>query len=118
MDATVVAFLVLLGGTSAEHVIRMPSMDDCMRAAEFVAQAQCLDEPEYGEHVATSGASPNSGATVSGALVAPPPDAMKNFPSAAQRRVRNALDPVPTTPTLPMRRLTARRAERGISPTP
>jgi D-alanine-D-alanine ligase-like ATP-grasp enzyme len=114
MDAAVIAFLVLLGGTSAEHVIRMPSMDDCLRASETVAQAQCMDETEYAEHVAISGASPNSGAsTVSGALMAPPPNAMQNFPSAAQRRVRNALNPVPTTPTTPVRRLAARKAAQG-----
>lgn len=113
MDATVIAFLVLLGGTSAEHVIRMPTMDDCMRAAESVSQAQCLDEQEYAEHVATGGAAPNSGATASGALLAPPPNAMQNFPSAAQRRVRNALNPVPTTPDVPTRRLIARKAARG-----
>jgi hypothetical protein len=107
MDVTVIAFLVLLGGTPAEHVIQMPSMDDCMRASEFVAQAQCLDRDEYGQHLETATA-----ATASGALIAPPPpsDPLLAFPSATQRRVRNALNPVPTTPTLPVRRLTARKA--------
>jgi hypothetical protein len=108
MDVSVIAFLVLLGGSPAEHVIQMPSMDDCMRASEFVAQAQCLDQEEYDQHVETATA-----ATASGALIAPPPPApspMQAFPSATQRRVRNALNPVPTTPTMPVRRLTARKA--------
>lgn len=111
MDGTVIAFLVLLGGTPAEHVIQMPSLDDCLRASEFVAQAQCLDQEEFDRHVETAAAS-----TASGALIAPPPPApspMQSFPSAAQRRVRNALNPVPTTPTLPVRRLIARKASQS-----
>ena len=109
MDATVIAFLVLLGGTPAEHVIQMPSLDECMRASEFVAHAQCLDPEEYNQHVRESTA-----ATASGALIAtppPPPNPAQSFPSATQRRIRNALNPVPTTPTSPVRRLTARKAE-------
>jgi hypothetical protein len=107
MDVTVIAFLVLLGGTPAEHVIRMPSIDECMRAAEFVAQAQCLDQEEYDQHVEASTA-----ATASGSLVAPPPAAnpAQSFPSATQRRIRNALNPVPTTPTVPVRKFSARKA--------
>jgi hypothetical protein len=110
MDVTVIAFLVLLGGTPAQHVIQMPSMDDCMRASEFVAQAQCLDQEEYDRHVETAVAN-----TASGALIAPPPpsDPMQAFPSASQRRVRNALNPVPTTPTMPVRRLIARKASQS-----
>jgi hypothetical protein len=79
-----------------------------MRAAEFVAQAQCLDQAEYDRHVEEQAA-----ATASGALIAappPPPDPTQGFPSATQRRIRNALNPVPTTPTLPIRRLAARKA--------
>ena len=106
MDAKTIAFLVLLGGTPAEHVIQMQSIDDCLRAGEFVAQVQCMDESEYAEHVAES-----ETATVSGALVAPP-NPMQNMPSATQRRLRNVLNPTPVTPTTPIRRLSARKAER------
>jgi hypothetical protein len=108
LNGSVIAFLVLLGGTPAEHVIRMPSMDDCVRAAEFVAQAQCLSQEDYDRQREDIGAT----GTVSGALIAPPPafDPLLALPSAAQRRVRNVLYPVPTSATSPVRRLLARRA--------
>ena len=47
MAVTTIAFLVLLGGTPAEHIIAMPSMSECHRAAEGVSSFQCLTADEF-----------------------------------------------------------------------
>ena len=102
MDVATIAFLVLLGGTSAEHIIAMPSMADCRRAAEGVTSYQCLTADEFDERINNinnmqSDFAPASGPTdpVTNSNGEPEMKAMEGTPSALKRQVRKALDPQP-----------------------
>ena len=106
MDVKIIAFLVLLCGTPAEHVIEMPSMDDCLRASEFVVQARCLDTDEFAAHLAEVSAVSADRPTIPELA---PGGALQNWPSATQRRLRNVMNPTPTPPTLPLRRSSTRK---------
>ena len=116
MNVTTIAFLVLLGGTPSEHVITMPSYDDCQRAAETVSQFDCLNADQFDarlrntRRIATDmqpasapapGETPLSKPTVDPARTE---TAITGMPSATQRRVRNALYP-PSQPQLTPRNL-------------
>lgn len=102
MAVTTIAFLILLGGTSAEHIIAMPSMADCQRAAESVSSYQCLTADEFDERMQNitnipSDFAPASGPTdgVTNSNGEPEMKAMEGAPSALKRQVRKALDPQP-----------------------
>jgi len=104
MDVATIAFLILLGGTSAEHIIAMPSMEDCRRAAESVAASQCLTADEFDARIQqtssiqsdlqTASASSDPVAMPSGI---PEMKAMDGAPSALKRQARKALNPDPET---------------------
>jgi hypothetical protein len=110
MDITAVAFLVLLGGTSAEHVIPMPSMEDCHRAAETIASYECLTADEFDNRVRTVGNSqtdlqPASGDPVAMPTGTPEIKPLEGTPSALKRQVRRALTPEPSShPVYPAKR--------------
>ena len=104
MDVTTIAFLILLGGTSAEHIIAMPSMDDCKRAAESIGAYQCLTADEFDLRIQqtssiqsdlqTASTSPDPVAMPSGIPEVKP---MDGAPSALKRQARRALNPEPET---------------------
>lgn len=99
MDVATIAFLVLLGGSPAEHIIAMPTMDDCYRAAETLTQFQCLNADEFDTYIRESGNTqtdlqPASGEPVTAPTVLPQADnKMEGVPSALKRRAHNALYP-------------------------
>ncbi len=103
MDVATIAFLVLLGGTPAEHIIAMPSMDDCRRAAESISSYQCLTADEFDARINNvtniqSDFAPASGPStdpVTNSNGEPEMKAMEGTPSALKRQVRRALDPQP-----------------------
>jgi len=102
MDVATIAFLVLLGGTPAEHIIAMPSMADCQRAAESVSSYQCLTADQFDERINNvtnmqSDFAPASGPTdaVTNSNGEPEMKAMEGAPSALKRQIRKALDPQP-----------------------
>jgi len=116
MDVVTIAFLVLLGGTSAEHIIAMPSMDECRRAAESVSSYQCLTADEFDERMRnlnsiSSDFAPASGPTdpVTNSNGEPEIRALEGTPSALKRQVRKALDPQPE------QRKTIYPAKRGLN---
>lgn len=100
MAVTTIAFLVLLGGTPAEHIIAMPSMSECHRAAEGVNSFQCLTADEFDARfqavgsiqsdLQTASASIESVAMPSGVPEVKP---LEGTPSALKRQVRKALNP-------------------------
>jgi hypothetical protein len=100
MAVTTIAFLILLGGTSAEHIIAMPSMSECRRAAESVNSFQCLTADEFDARIQnvgsiqsdiqTASTSPDPVAMPSGTPEVKPLD---GTPSALKRQVRKALNP-------------------------
>lgn len=97
MGAKAIAFLVLLGGTPAEHVIEMPSFDECQRAAEFVAQAECMTQGDFDSHLLANSYVETDIKPASGDL-AEPGAALQNFPSATARRLRNVMNPPAAAP--------------------
>jgi hypothetical protein len=116
MDVSTIAFLVLLGGTPAEHIIAMPSMADCRRAAETIASYQCLTADEFDERIRnvnniSSDLAPASGPTdpVTNSNGEPEIKTREGTPSALKRQVRKALDPQPE------QRKTIYPAKRGVN---
>lgn len=109
MDVSTIAFLVLLGGTPAEHIISMPSYDDCQRAAETLSLFECLDADQFEAKLKetkriqsdlqpASGDIPPSRPTVDPAQTE---SAVNGMPSALRRQARNALYPLPDTQLTP-----------------
>lgn len=101
MDVATIAFLILLRGTPTEHVIVVPSMDDCHRTAESLANFECLTADEFDERTraggATSDLQPASGPNNPVAMPSGTPEIkpMDGAPSALKRQIRRSLAPQP-----------------------
>jgi hypothetical protein len=110
MDVTTIAFLILLGGTPAEHIIAMPTMADCYRAAESVTQFECLTVDEFDRRIREDQNVETDLQTAGEPVTAPtvPPQAenrMEGVPSALKRRAHSVLYPVPDArPAYPTQR--------------
>ena len=100
MDVATIAFLILLGGTPAEHIIGVSSMDDCYRAAESLVNFECLTADEFDGRTRAGGGTASDPQPASGpgnpvAMPSGTPEIkpMDGAPSALKRQIRRALNP-------------------------
>lgn len=101
MGVSTIAFLILLGGTAAEHIIEMSSYDDCRRAAETISQFECLSADEFDARLKETNRIETDMLPASGHSTPPRPtvdpvqteSAISGMPSAVQRQIRDALYP-------------------------
>ena len=91
----------MLGGTPAEHIISMPSYDDCQRAAETLSLFECLDANQFEAKLKETNRiqtdmQPASGDPAPSRPTVDPAQtesAVNGMPSAVQRQIRDVLYP-------------------------